>query len=116
MRVIQGTSHTLQYKNNKGRKTDVDLYYKDVTIPCNKYFWKVIHDVEKNEAIAFVGINDPHYEITGKREKDRLFKDVTNLCDQLAWVGWSVRLHFLSVVLSLRACVYHCKSILHSYK
>jgi len=90
LRVMQGTSHTLQYKNSKGRKTDVDLYYKDVTIPCNKYFWKVIHDVEKNEAIAFVGINDPHYDITGKGDRDRLFKDVPNVCDQLDWVGWSV--------------------------
>ena len=88
---MQGTSHTLQYKNSKGRRTDVDLHYKDVSIPCNKYFWKVIHDVEKNEAIVFVGINDPHYEITGKGDRDRLFKDVPSVCDQLEWVGWSVR-------------------------
>ena len=92
MSVMQGTSHTLQYKNSKGRKTDVDLYFNGVTIPCNKYFWKVIHDVEKNEAIAFIGINDPHWAVTGKGDRDRLFKDVPNLCDQLDWVGWKVRL------------------------
>ena len=91
---MQGTSHTLQYKNSKNRKTDVDLYYKDVTIPCNKYFWKVVHDVEKNEAIAFVGINDPHWETTQKGDRDRLFKDVPSVCKDLDWIGWEVRKKF----------------------
>ena len=84
MIVRQGTSHNLQYKNKDGKRTDVKLYLKDdhdlIELPLHKYFWKVVHDVENNEAIAFVGINDPHWEVTQKGDKDRLFKDIKSIC------------------------------------
>ena len=84
--MIQGTSGTLKYKNSQGRKTDIDLHYKDTAIPLNKYFWKVVHDVEKNEAIAFVGINDPHWDTTGiifVHLKSRLFTEKNGILSLL---------------------------------
>ena len=27
---------------------------------------------------------------TGHRDRDRIFKDVTNICGNLSWVGWEV--------------------------
>ena len=90
MRVMQGSSHNLQYKNKNGDWTDVYLYYKkekrnskkNIDLPLNKYFWKVVHDVERNEAIAFVGINDPHWKANHADEKDLLFKNVKSVCPE----------------------------------
>ena len=113
MRVMQGTSHTLQYRNSKGRKTDVDLYFEDkISLPCNKYFWKVVHDFEKNEAIAFVGINDPHWELMQKGDRDRLFKDVPSVCDQLSWVGWDVSFLSICILCSLHQSIIFMNSFL----
>ena len=78
----------MQYKNKDGKRTDVYLYLKDhrdqIELPLNKYFWKVVHDAEKNEAVVFVGINDPHWEITQKGDQDPLFKNVKNVCPKKA--------------------------------
>ena len=39
---------------------------------------------------------------TGRRDRDRIFKDVTNVCGDLSWVGWDVSEQSISVTITLR--------------
>ena len=47
-----------------GKEIDIYLYLKDDKkyIPAPKYYWKVIQNGITGEAIAFIGLNDPHSE------------------------------------------------------
>ena len=55
--VYTGTYGTLQYFNH-----DMFLYGQDghLWLQVPLYFWKVVHNPEENEAVAFVGVNNPH--------------------------------------------------------
>ena len=48
-----------------------------------KYYWKVVYNREANEAIAFVGLNNPH-----ETKKPTLLCS-PNVCSKLSWVDWS---------------------------
>ena len=61
--VIGGTWGNLQYPNVEGELTDLYLNYlpedlSDTFVPVPKYYWKVLHDEEAQEAVAFLGLND----------------------------------------------------------
>ena len=47
-----------------GKEIDIYLYLKDDKkyIPAPKYYWKVIQNEITGEAVAFIGLNDPHSE------------------------------------------------------
>ena len=55
--VYTGTYGNLQYHNQ-----DIFLYEQDGQewIQAPLYFWKVLHNSIDNEAVAFIGTNDPH--------------------------------------------------------
>ena len=52
-------------------------------IPAPKYYWKVVHDVNTNTAVAFVGINNPH--LSSVAASDIICPDV---CSQVSWATW----------------------------
>ena len=60
--VYSGTYGFLQYNSTSNTPQDIVLYNEDGNewIPAPKYFWKVVHNKETNEAVAFIGVNDPH--------------------------------------------------------
>ena len=64
--MYTGTFGTLQYQNRlKTVDYGIFLYEQDGNkwILAPLYFWKVIHNPTENEAVAFIGINDPHETI-----------------------------------------------------
>lgn len=83
--MYQGTQDILSYANKDGVDTELYLDYISrgkvkAKIPIPLYFWKIIHDEEKNEAVAFVGTND----IFADESSNFL---CNNVCDQLKWAG-----------------------------
>ena len=81
MQVYQGTLDILKYKEARGGETEIYLDHAGVRIPVPLYFWKVIHDPGKQEAVAFLGINNPY-------EHDMSQLLCENICHQLTWVNW----------------------------
>ena len=57
----------------------------------------MIHNKNTDEAIAFVGVNDPHTT----QHPERLCRDV---CSGLSWVDWSVDSQGLYSVLLRKIC------------
>ena len=55
--VYTGTYGVLEYPDTSSVNQKIYLYTdnSETWIPVPQYFWKVVHDVENNEAIAFVG-------------------------------------------------------------
>ena len=60
--VFTGTYGILQYNDTSSTRQDIFLYIQDSNewIPAPQYYWKVVHNKETNEAVAFIGVNDPH--------------------------------------------------------
>lgn len=52
-------------------------------LPVPKYFWKVVHDPSKDEAAAFLGLNDVHSE-------DVVTYLCENRCQDLTWIHFEV--------------------------
>lgn len=71
-------------KSNNNLRTFF-LYKKDSAeyIPAPLYYWKVLHDSVKNEAIAFLGLNDPH----ATQSPAPLCQDK---CAGISWVDWNI--------------------------
>ena len=64
VKVWSGTYGILSYPDLNENNVDIYLYVEDNKkyIPVPKYYWKVIQNGATGEAIAFVGLNDPHSE------------------------------------------------------
>lgn len=62
--VYTGTFEILQYPDkNKDMKPIYLLQKQDKWyIPAPKYYWKLLLNEVTKEAVAFVGLNDPHSE------------------------------------------------------
>ena len=84
--VYTGTYEWLRYPDKDGVEQPIFLYIEDGKrwIPAPKYYWKVIHNKATNEAVAFVGVNDPH---TPERPEWLCRQDA---CPGLSWVDWDV--------------------------
>jgi hypothetical protein len=69
----------------EGEKKTIFLYTTDEKewIPAPEYYWKVIHNVDTDEAIAVIGVNDPHTEAA----PERLCEDV---CAGVSWIDWNL--------------------------
>ena len=54
----------MNYPDKNGNDVDIFLYLdgENQFIPAPKYYWKVLMNEAKKEAVAFVGLNDPHSE------------------------------------------------------
>ena len=62
VKVWSGTYGLLSYPDVNGNDVDIYIYVKNGKkyIPAPKYYWKVIQNGVTGEAVAFVGLNDPH--------------------------------------------------------
>ena len=62
VKVWSGTYGVLSYPDVNGNDVDIYVYVKGDKkyIPAPKYYWKVLQNDVTGEAIAFVGLNDPH--------------------------------------------------------
>ena len=87
--IYTGTHGLLTLADSKGKMKPIYLS-KDANnnnvLPVPKYYWKVVHDPSANQAVAFIGINNPHIEtVTGA--------DIfcTDICDQVGWANWKNR-------------------------
>lgn len=60
--VITGTFGILKLPDVDGIDQDIFLYNEDgnTWIPAPLYFWKVVYSNARNEAVAFIGVNNPH--------------------------------------------------------
>ena len=60
--VYTGTYNILQYPDKNKNMQSIYLMEKDNKwyIPAPKYYWKLLLNEVTKEAVAFVGLNDPH--------------------------------------------------------
>ena len=60
--VYAGTYGFLRYQDTSGNLKDIFLHIEDGNewIPAPQYLWKVVHNKDTNEAVAFISVNDPH--------------------------------------------------------
>ena len=60
--VYTGTYDILQYPDKNKNMQSIYLMEKDNKwyIPAPKYYWKLLLNEVTKEAVAFVGLNDPH--------------------------------------------------------
>ena len=80
MTVYTGTFGTLKYPNKEGQLQAIYLMNKDNQnyIPAPKFYWKLLLNEVTKEAVAFVGLNDPHApDLTN----DELFCQQTSCSD-----------------------------------
>ena len=80
VKVWTGTYGVLQYPDENGNDVDIYLFLDGEKryIPAPKFYWKVLLDESKNQAVGFVGLNDPH--------SDDIAADETfceSVCDQI---------------------------------
>ncbi len=66
LEVVTGTEGKLAVKAQKTNK-DEELHLfendnGDAFVDVPRHYWKVVFDRERNEAVAFVGYNDPHLQ------------------------------------------------------
>ena len=54
----------MSYPDNNLNDVAIYLYLgengEERHIPAPKFYWKVLKDETKNQAVAFIGLNDPH--------------------------------------------------------
>ncbi len=83
--VYTGTYGILEYANVDDKMKNIFLYTANskTWIPAPHYYWKVVHNKDTNEAVAFIGVNDPQTAAWPKK----LCSDV---CSSLSWVDWDV--------------------------
>ena len=61
--VFTGTLGQLALKSDEGRMTRIYLSKgKKPYIPVPEFFWKVVYDPSSDDAVVFVGLNNPHFE------------------------------------------------------
>lgn len=47
-------------------------------------FWKVLHNPNTNQGIAFIGLNNPYQSASEAAADVRC----TNICGQISWLNW----------------------------
>ena len=78
--VFTGTYDVLQYKNATDMEERLYLIYKSMNaIPVPLEYWTIIYDPDANEAISFLGNNNPH-------SKDIKTYKCKNICKTIKWV------------------------------
>lgn len=77
-----GTLDVLSYPDSNNNNAEIFLNYivQPKSIPAPLYYWRVIHDPERNEAVGFLGLNDPH------TTDDTTHLLCGHVCDQLDWI------------------------------
>ena len=70
----------MSYPDNNGNNVDIYLYLDGESrhIPAPKYYWKILMDETSNQAVAFIGLNDPHADDI---HPDEAF--CTSICNQI---------------------------------
>ena len=70
----------MSYPDNNGNDVDIYLYVdgEERHIPAPKFYWKVLKDETKDQAVAFIGLNDPHADDV---HPDEAF--CTSICSQI---------------------------------
>lgn len=81
--VYTGTYGTFAY-GGKDVYLTVDRNGKSI-VPVPAVFWKVVFDEAKNEAVAFVGLNDMNGNVEENPAKTVCRED---LCDRIRWVDF----------------------------
>ena len=61
IKVFTGTFETLTFPNEQGNEIKISMFI-DGNVPAPLFYWKVVHDPEINQAIAFIGMNNPYAE------------------------------------------------------
>lgn len=63
LQVFTGTLGQLAMKNDAGRMTKIYLSKgKKPYIPVPEFFWKAVYDPASDDAVVFVGLNNPHFQ------------------------------------------------------
>ena len=80
IKVWSGTYGVLNYPDQNGNEVAIYLYLDGDKkhIPAPKFYWKVLKDETKNQAVAFIGLNDPHADDISP---DEAF--CTSICNQV---------------------------------
>ena len=80
IKIWSGTYGILSYPDNNGNDVAIYLYLDGEKrhIPAPKFYWKVLMDEKKDEAVAFIGLNDPHSHDV---HPDEAF--CTSICNQI---------------------------------
>ena len=107
LRTYTGGFGTLTLADVNNVQQPIYLYFdanNNGMLPAPKFYWKVVHDINTNTAVAVVGINNPYLTPTAA---DVICPDV---CDQVSWVTWnrtSIQSGYMycCTVASLRAAV-----------
>lgn len=71
---------TLQLPNDQGELQEVFLDRRKL-IPVPLFFWKIVHDVDDNAAIVFVGVNSPEDDDEVQPE----LQICPDVCDSAKW-------------------------------
>ncbi len=81
MTAYTGTLGNLAYPDKNGVLTPI--YLLQITgvnyIAAPKFMWKLLHNPDLNEAVLFVGLNNPYATNTNE------LNFCTNVCSQISW-------------------------------
>jgi len=85
--VFTGTLGQLAYRSDSGQRTPLAIAKGEgdeafSLIPVPEFYWKIVHDGQEDEAIVFVGLNDPHFE--GDAEVEAQI--CPNVCEDYLWL------------------------------
>ncbi|CAB4067048.1 unnamed protein product [Lepeophtheirus salmonis] len=75
LEVYTGTASILNLLNEQCKPINIELFSDRQYVPAPMYYWKVLYDPEANEAIAFIGLNNPY-------ERKAHNHICTNICAQ----------------------------------
>nr|XP_040570009.1 uncharacterized protein LOC121119415 [Lepeophtheirus salmonis] len=75
LEVYTGTASILKLPNKQSQPTEIKMFPSLKYVPAPMYYWKVLYDPEANEAIAFIGLNNPY-------ERKAHNHICTNICAQ----------------------------------
>ena len=83
VQVYTGTYGILSLRDVNNSNKRIYLYNEDGNkfLSSPLYYWKVVHNPDTNQAMAFVGVNNPYLTSSPTHK-------CTNVCDRLSWVDW----------------------------
>ena len=82
VQVLTGIWGTATLPNKDGVETPLYLGGDRKVLRVPQFYWKVVYQPDTRRGVAFVGLNNPYYELT---EQDKFCDDI---CGQYSWAGW----------------------------
>jgi hypothetical protein len=89
--VYTGTYDVATLPNDNGIKTKLYLYFdvnKNPGIPVPKFFWKAVYEPKSKAGVVFVGINNPHIDISDIFDVTNCYLICTDVCSEILWIKW----------------------------